>query len=168
MNRNRAVGMAAALVIWLAASTASADITGFLGLSGGPSVRSTWGLAAGISFLVVGVEFEYADITEAPEDGAPRIRTGSGNVLLQTPVAVGGVQLYGTAGAGGYHMTWIQGTAGLDLSHTNATVNVGGGAKIGILGPLRLRADYRYLRFMGAPVGHENIHRFYLGANLRF
>lgn len=168
MTRYRAAGIVAALLVLSTAKTATADITGFLGLSGGPSVRTTWGLAAGISFLVVGVEFEYADVADSPENAAPRIRTGSGNLLLQTPFAVGGIQLYGTAGAGGYRMTWEVPLAGQGSSETNAAVNLGGGVKLGLLGPLRLRADYRYFRFMGAPAGQENIHRFYIGANLAF
>ncbi len=152
MKPNRTAVVAAALAAWLAATTASADMTGFLGLSGGPSTRTAWGLAAGVSFLVVGLEFEYADIGESVENLAPRIRTGSGNLLLQTPVIVGGLQVYGTAGAGGYHMNW---TGGQEGSDTNVAVNVGGGVKVGLIGPLRLRADYRYFRFMGAAVRYR-------------
>jgi opacity protein-like surface antigen len=163
MKRNHAGILVAALAAWLVASApASADITAFLGLSGGPSVRHGWGLAAGVGFVVVGLEFEYADASESVEDGAPRIRTGSGNLLLQTPMAIGGVQIYGTAGAGGYHET-----LGL-LSETNACVNLGGGVKVNLLGPLRLRVDYRYFRFLGAPLGNENVHRVYVGGNLKF
>ena len=169
MRPNRAVVVGAALVCLLLAQRASADITGFVGLSGGPSTRSTWGVAAGVSFLVVGLEFEYADISESfGTEHSPRIRTGGGNLLIQAP-ALAGVQIYGTAGAGGYHMTWqVAPDAGQLSSNTNVGVNLGGGVKIGVFGPLRVRADYRYFRFMGAPVGYENVHRFYVGANLKF
>lgn len=163
MNRNHARVIVAALATWLAASTpASADITAFLGLSGGPAVRSSWGLAAGVGFVIVGIEFEYADTSESEADAAPRIRTGNMNLLLQTPMAVAGVQLYGTVGAGGYHQD-----LGV-LSETNATVNLGGGVKFGLMGPLRLRIDYRFFRFLGTPLGDPNVHRVYVGANLKF
>jgi opacity protein-like surface antigen len=163
MTRNRVAVLVAALAAWLAGSTpASADITAFLGWSGGPSVRDGWGLSAGIGFVIVGIEFEYADASESVENAAPRIRTGSLNLLLQTPMAVGGVQLYGTAGAGGYHQD-----LGL-LSETNASVNLGGGVKINLAGPLRLRIDYRFFRFVGTPIGADTVHRFYVGGNLRF
>jgi opacity protein-like surface antigen len=163
MTRQRAVVLVAAIAAWLsAAAPASADITAFVGLSGGPSVRSSWGLAGGIGFVIVGLEFEYADTSESVQDAAPRIRTGALNLLLQTPMAIGGVQIYGTAGAGGYHE---------DLgarSETNATVNLGGGVKINLVGPLRLRVDYRFVRFLGSPLGEGNLHRVYVGGNLKF
>jgi opacity protein-like surface antigen len=163
MRQHRSTILAAAIAAWLLpAATASADITAFLGWSGGPAVRSGWGAAAGLSFVVVGLEFEYADAHESIADGAPRIRTGNLNLLLQTPMAVGGVQIYGTAGAGGYHQDL--GT----LSETNTTVNLGGGVKINVAGPLRIRVDYRFFRFLGAPIGGENVHRFYVGGNLKF
>jgi opacity protein-like surface antigen len=162
MTRHRPAVLAAAVVAWLVGSApASADITAFLGLSGGPSVRQSWGLAAGLSLVVVGIEFEYGDTSESPEDAAPRIRTGNLNLLVQTP-ALGGVQLYGTAGAGGYRQN-----LGLQ-TETNATVNLGGGVKVNLAGPLRLRFDYRYFRFLGAPFGGDNVHRVYAGANLKF
>jgi opacity protein-like surface antigen len=163
MKRNRVVVLVATIAGWLAASTpASADITAFLGLAGGPSVRQSWGLAAGIGFVIVGIEFEYGDTSESAEHAAPRIRTGSFNLLVQTPMAVGGVQVYGTTGAGGYHEDMGA------LSATNASVNLGGGVKVNLAGPLRLRFDYRYFRFLGAPLGEDNVHRFYVGGNLRF
>jgi len=46
-------------------------------------------------------------------------------------------------------------------------VNLGGGAKIHLVGPLRLRLDYRVFNLQGTP-RYETYHRFYVGANLRF
>ncbi len=167
MTRNRAAVVVAALATWLlSAVPASADLTAFLGLAGGPSTRAGWGASVGISFLIVGLEGEYADVGQSVENGAPRIRTGSLNLLVQTPMAVAGVQLYGTAGAGGYRMTWETGLP--EPSETNAAVNFGGGVKIKLVGPLRVRLDYRYFHLLGSPIGYENLHRFYVGGNLKF
>lgn len=163
MMRKPVLMVAAIVSVWLAASRpASADITAFVGMSGGPAVRSGWGLAAGFSLLVVGFEFEDANTSESLTDGAPQMRTVSGNLLVQTPIAVGGVQIYGTAGGGGYRQNL--GT----LTETNVSANIGGGVKVKLAGPLRLRADYRVFRLLGSPFGTNKVHRFYVGANLGF
>ncbi len=66
MRPNGSTILAAAIAAWLfPAAIASADITAFFGWSGGPSVRSGWGAAAGLSFVIVGLEFEYADAHES-------------------------------------------------------------------------------------------------------
>ena len=44
---------------------------------------------------------------------------------------------------------------------------LGGGAKIRLVGPLRVRLDYRVFKLQGSPL-YETYHRFYVGANLRF
>ena len=54
-----------------------------------------------------------------------------------------------------------------DDAETSTSVNVGGGAKIRLAGPLRLRLDYRVFRLQGSP-RHDVYQRFYAGANLRF
>ena len=144
-----------------AAAPARADITAFLGLTSTTSTRQARGVAVGFGVLVIGFEFEYSNIVEDAGEGAPGLHTGSANVLLQTPTAIGGVQLYLTAGAGGYRERLGE------ISGTNVTTNVGGGAKIGLLGPLRLRLDYRLLTLHGDPL-HDRYHRFYAGANIGF
>ena len=84
-----------------------------------------------------------------------------GNVLLQTPVAIAGFQPYFTTGAGGYRESLG------DRQETNVGVNVGGGVKISIIGPLRLRLDYRVVSLRGDAL-HSEVHRWYAGANLKF
>ncbi len=157
-------GIIAALVVfaWLVAAVpAHADITAFLGLSTTPGTRQARGLAIGGGVLALGFEFEYSDIAEDVADLEPGLRVGSVNGLLQTPFALGGVQLYVTAGAGVYRERLG------DASETSVAVNVGGGAKIRLLGPLRLRLDYRRFSLRGDPL-HEGYHRLYAGANLGF
>ena len=163
MTRFRAMVFVLAAAAWLAPCTpAAADITGFVGLAGGPSTRMAKGLAVGAGFAIVAFEFEYADTNEDFPSGAPEIRTYMGNALLQTPIPVAGMQFYGTIGAGGYQQDL--GT----LSETNVGMNLGGGVKITLLGPLRLRVDYRVFRFAGSPFGEDVVHRVYVGANLKF
>ncbi|HOC17416.1 MAG TPA: hypothetical protein PKK95_04060 [Vicinamibacterales bacterium] len=157
-------GMVAALVVfaWLgAAAPARADITAFLGLSTTPGSRQARGLAIGGGVLALGFEFEYSDIAEDAGDLEPGLRVGSVNGLLQTPIALGGAQLYVTAGAGVYRER-LGGS-----SETSLAVNLGGGAKIRLLGPLRLRLDYRLFSLRGDPL-HDRYHRLYAGANLGF
>jgi opacity protein-like surface antigen len=141
---------------------AFADITGFLGLAGGPSVRGAKGVAIGVGLVIVAVEFEYSDTGDDFPEGAPRIRTGMANGLLQTPVPIAGMQFYATAGGGIYHHE-LGG-----LTETNVGINFGGGIKRKLIGPLRIRLDYRYFRFSGSPIGADGVHRIYVGANLKF
>ena len=115
----------------------------------------------GPGFRHVGFEFEYAHTSEDAVEELPGLRTYSGNLLIQTPIEVSGVSLYGTAGLGAYRETLG------DESETHAAVNLGGGAKIRLVGPLRVRLDYRVFRLQGSP-RHETYHRFYAGANLAF
>jgi hypothetical protein len=140
---------------------AAADVTAFIGLSPTPENRSLRGVSLGFGLLIVGFEFEYANLVEDQEAGSPSLRTGSGNILLQTPVEISGVQLYATTGGGLYHEQL------LTQEDTSFASNVGGGAKIRLAGPLRMRVDYRVIRLHGDPL-HDTYQRFYLGANLKF
>lgn len=143
------------------ASPSSADVTAFLGSTTTPENRSTRGFALGVGLLVVGFEFEYASTSEELADAAPGLRTGMGNVLLQTPFAVFGLQPYFTTGGGIYRESLG------DVRETNFGLNTGGGVKISLAGPLRARVDYRVFRLRGEPL-HDTVHRIYAGLNLRF
>jgi hypothetical protein len=46
--------------------------------------------------------------------------------------------------------------------------NVGGGAKIELIGPLRLRVDYRVFNLSGGDLVDSTPQRIYVGANLAF
>jgi hypothetical protein len=142
-------------------ASASADLTGFLGVSSSPSTRSTKGFAIGTGLLIVGFEFEYAHANEKLEKGAPSLRTFMFNGLLQTPIPIAGMQFYGTAGGGVFRETLDR------TSETNLGINVGGGVKITLAGPLRLRLDYRVLTLRGSPL-YSNPKRFYAGINVKF
>jgi opacity protein-like surface antigen len=143
------------------AQPASADVTGFIGSSSTPSNRLAKGLAVGTGLLIVGFEFEYAHTNEDLSKEAPSLRTFMFNGLLQTPVPIGGMQFYGTMGGGVFRETLN------DVSETNLGINVGGGVKMKLVGPLRLRLDYRVHTLRGSPL-YSNPKRFYAGINLKF
>jgi opacity protein-like surface antigen len=163
MRLTRLAPLAALLVTTLlgTAAPAFADATAFIGGTTTPSNRQVKGAAFGIGLLVVGFEFEYANSTEDPLKGAPRLRTGMGNVLLQTPFAIMGLQPYFTTGGGIYRETL--GTH----QETQFGVNTGGGVKIALLGPLRARLDYRVFRLKGDPL-FDTVHRVYAGVTVKF
>ena len=86
-----------------------------------------------------------------------------GNVLLQTPIPVAGIQFYLTAGGGLYR----ERLGSNQVTDFGFGLNSGGGAKISLLGPIRARLDYRVFRLRGEPL-HAVVHRIYLGLNLGF
>ena len=88
---------------------------------------------------------------------------GCGGWILQTPRGLGPVQVYGTIGAGAYRERFDV----VDESTTNFGTNFGGGVKISLLGPLRVRVDYRIFKLSGDAV-YETPQRVYVGANLAF
>src|SRR6185436_8066841 len=149
------------ILLLVTASKASADFTAFLGVNPTPTNRSVRGLAVGTGLLIVGCEFEYANTSEDEPVAAPGLRTFMFNGLLQKPVPIGGLQFYGTAGGGAFRETLT------DVSVTDFGVNVGGGVKMSLAGPLRLRFDYRVFTLKGSP-RHTNPQRFYAGLNLKF
>jgi hypothetical protein len=156
----RAIAVAGLMGLVMAAP-ARADVTGFIGVSTTPANRQVSGVAAGLGLLIVGFEFEYADTTSNPSAGAPSLKVGSGNALLQTPVAFYGFQPYVTAGAGFYSET-LGPHNDMGLAY-----NTGGGLKISLAGPLRLRVDYRVFT-LGSGALYSPAHRIYAGLNLKF
>jgi hypothetical protein len=158
MRRLLVVLLLFAAVEGLAPRAACADLTGFLGFSPTPSSRAARGVGFGVNLLVVGFELEYAHVSEDPLHAAPSLRTGMVNGLVQTPTRT---QFYVTAGGGFFRENLS------DVSHTNFGTNIGGGMKLPLVGPLRLRLDYRVFSLRGS-TRYRNPHRFYAGANLTF
>ncbi len=87
MTRVRRFTLAAILLL-LAAAPARADLTAFIGADTTPANRQVSGAAIGFGLLIIGVEIEYAYTTDDVTAGAPSLKTGMGNVLLQTPIVV--------------------------------------------------------------------------------
>ena len=155
------LGCVAATLVLAFPAVARADATAFLGVNTTPTNRLTKGFAVGVTVLVVGVEFEYSDTGEDVEAGAPSLRVGSGNVLVQTPIPIGGLQFYGTAGVGVYREKL------LTAQETNVSANIGGGVKTSLAGPIKLRLDYRLFTLKGSPL-HDTVQRVYAGLNISF
>jgi hypothetical protein len=160
MNRTLPLGVALLLVVGTAAP-ARADITAFFGANMTPANRAVRGGAFGFGLLVIGVELEYAFAPDDPQAAAPSLRTETGNLVLQTPGAIHGFQPYFTTGGGFY-----QEELG---SHSDSGfgLNTGGGVKISLVGPLRLRVDYRLFK-LGSSALNSPAHRIYAGLNLKF
>jgi hypothetical protein len=149
------------LLLAAGAPPASADLTAFLGANTTPTNGLARGFSVGAGLLLLGFEFEYASVPEDEDALAPGLRTGMGNVLLQTPFEIFRIQPYVTAGVGLYRERLE------DHQDTGFGVNTGGGAKITLTGPLRVRVDYRVFRLGGGAL-ESPAHRIYAGLNLRF
>jgi len=147
-----------------APAPARADLTGFIGVNPTPVNRAVKGFAIGAGMLIAGFEAEYADTSEDIVLAGPRLRTFMFNGLLQTPVPIAGFQFYGTIGGGVYRESF---STVPEISETNFGSNIGGGAKINLIGPLRLRVDYRVFNLHGSP-RHTPVQRWYAGVNLKF
>ena len=156
-------GVIALSVLFLAGSArpAAADVTAFLGLSPTPNRHTVKGFSAGLSLVVVGFEFEFSHLGEDTREALPGLKTYSGNVFVQTPIEVKGTQFYATAGGSGYREVLAA------RQETHVGINVGGGIKVRVLGPVRLRLDYRVFQLRGEPL-HSTYQRFYAGANIAF
>ena len=143
---------------------AFADLTAFIGVNANPERQAMRGLAGGLTLVIVGFEGEYANAGEDDSADVPSLMTVSGNVFLQTPIPIVGTRFYLTTGAGVYR----EEVDAIDHSETNVVWNTGGGAKITLAGPLRLRLDYRVLKLQGEPLRPSTVHRWYAGINLGF
>jgi hypothetical protein len=152
------------LLVLSCANPAFADATAFIGVHANPERQQVRGLAGGISLLIVGFEGEYATAGEDETDGIPSLTTFSGNVFAQTPFPIVGMRFYATTGVGVYR----EELDAIGHEETNVVFNTGGGAKISLIGPLRLRVDYRVLKLRGDPLRDSIIHRWYAGINLAF
>lgn len=158
MRPLRAMGIA--LVLLSIAAPARADITAFIGANTTPDNRRVLGGALGFGVLIIGFEGEYAFTPDDPRAAAPSLKTGIANIVLQTPVPFFGIQPYFTTGGGFY-----QEELGLH-SDTGFAVNTGGGVKVTLAGPIRLRVDYRIFK-LGSGALYSPAHRIYAGLNLK-
>jgi hypothetical protein len=133
---------------------ARADLTAFWGFSPTPVDRQSRGFSIGASKTLLGGEFEWANTTEKTPSAAPGLKTYMFNGMLITPGHK--AQIYLTAGWGRYRET-------LGVTEDSGfTTNVGGGLKIRLLGPIKLRLDYRVFSLRGTPLV-KTPKRFYAG-----
>ena len=158
MTRLGTVGCGVMLSV-LAATPARADVTAFMGVNTTPANRAVTGGALGVSLLIVGFEGEYANTKGGDTVGAPSLQTGMGNIYVQNPIPLAGIQFYATTGAGLYREELGS------LSSTTVAVNTGGGAKIELISHVKLRVDYRVFKLNGSAT-NPTPKRFYLGLTL--
>jgi hypothetical protein len=156
------------VALTLSAGAAGAQIrespvsaTAFVGTAMTPDPHVAAGVAVGVRPrpTPLSLEFEYSRSGSDPAESVPAIVTLSGNLLLQWPVQPSRYQFYGTVGVGLYVLS-LDGQS----SEANDVWNIGGGAKIRLAGPLKLRGEYRAFRL--APIVgeyHSNEHRLYVG-----
>jgi opacity protein-like surface antigen len=152
--------LACALTI-AAATPAFADVTAFLGTNTTPSARLTKGVAVSFSLVIVGFELEYAATNDDVANAAPALKTGMANGFVQSPLPLFGFVPYATIGAGIFH------EALGPHDETGTAMNVGGGVKRTLTGPLQVRVDYRVFR-LGSGALNTPAHRLYIGLNLKF
>jgi opacity protein-like surface antigen len=160
MPRFRTAALAVVLLLAVA-PRARADATLFLGANLSPANRPARGAALGMEFFIVGFEFEYSNTADDATAGAPALTTGMANVFLQTPMSFLGIQPYITTGAGFYRETLGP------HEDTSLGLNTGAGVKIALVGPLRLRIDYRVFK-LGSGALFSPAQRVYAGVNLKF
>jgi hypothetical protein len=165
--KSRVLPVLLALGMLAVARPALADATAFIGLTTTPDTRLAKGFSIGVSLIIIGFEFEYSSTSQDDEAGAPSLRTGMFNGLVQTP-NTGSVQAYFTIGGGFYRERLDAPLEDVTLSQeTNFGMNTGGGVKIPLAGPLRVRVDYRLFKLYGSPL-HDRSQRIYAGVNFAF
>ena len=161
--RVRVRSVVLAMFVLLAVSwPARADLTVFAGLQSAPEIRPTTGLSVGFGLLVLGWEVEVARASEERDDLVPSLSTGTASLYVQNPIPISGVQFYAIAGAGLYRER-LSGA----YQQTDGHIALGGGAKIELAGPLKLRLDYRIFKLRD-PVRDGNPQRIYAGLALAF
>ena len=137
------------------------NATAFAGAAMTPDPQVAIGVAVGVRPrpTAVSLEFEYSRSGSDPAEGVPAIVTFSVNFLLQFPVQPSRYQFYGTFGVGVYGLLRDS-----TSSEPDGVRNFGGGAKITVAGPFKLRVDYRAFRLAPIPREyHSNEHRLYVG-----
>ena len=120
------------------------------------------GFAVGLGLLIVAFEFEYATTSDDVAALAPALKTGMGNVLLQTPVA----DLRVSAVFHDRRRDLPRNARRARGNRVSARMS-GGGVKMSLAGPLRLRVDYRVFK-LGSGALNSPAHRVYAGLNLTF
>ena len=159
MRRARTLAVVGLLLAF--AAPARADGTVFIGANTTPANRTVKGFALSLGLLIVAFEIECATTGGDLLAGAPSLKTGMGNLLLQSPLPLFGFQPYLTTGGGLYREEL--GTH----RYTSVGLNTGGGVKVALVGPIRLRVDYRVFK-LGRGALNSPAHRAYIGLNLTF
>ena len=157
---------------WLVASAvpAQADAAAFVGAMTAGSPRPAFGVSFGRCPSVFGFEIEYAGTLGAATSTSSSAGGINANIMVQSRSPIHGLQFYGIGGFGLYGETFGSGVGSGEI----LAGDIGGGAKIGLAGPLKLRLDYRVFLLGDAPdaargvVVHQHPQRFSVGLSLAF
>ena len=153
-----------ALAIVLSAACAAparADATAFLGANLSPANRQVNGVSAGVSLVIVGLSSSMRNATDDQGGRARRSRPGWATCCCRrrspspassrtSPSAAACITKPGTR-----------------IATPAFGMNTGGGVKISLVGPIRLRVDYRVFK-LGSGALNTPAHRIYAGLNLKF
>jgi hypothetical protein len=137
------------------------NLTAFAGLAMAPDPHAALGVAVGVRPRPgpVSLEFEFSRSRSDPASGVPAIMIFAGNILIQLPAQGSRFQFYGTFGGGIYFQLFDH-----HSGEPDDAPSFGGGVKVTLAGPLKLRMDYRAFRL--APMAgeyHSNEQRLYTG-----
>jgi hypothetical protein len=126
--------------------SARADATVLVGGTSVDALRPSFGFSFGYRPSAVGFEIEYLSTT-------PGDYTAGGIFasLIVQPVTISNVQIFAVGGVG----VWGEGFAGGKRTGVLSAGNVGGGVLVPLVGPLRLRLDYRL--FLLGEVSKEEV-----------
>lgn len=117
--------------------SARADATVLVGLTSVEGLRPSLGWSFSYRPSAVGVEVEY--LTTTPGNYSAGGIFGS---VIVMPVTISNVQIFVLGGVG----VWGEGFKGGKRTGVLSAANVGGGVLVGLVGPVRLRLDYRLFR----------------------
>ena len=136
--------LAAALALAAPGQASAASFGAFIGFSPTGSFRVADGFSFTGHLALIGIELEYGHLGQDSGSHTPGATTAMANLQIATP---GHFQVYVTGGAGLSHEN-------LDAQHQwGGVLNLGGGIKSKIAGPIHLRIDYRVLMFYGTISG---------------
>ena len=125
-----------------------------------PTARSR-GFALGVGLLIVAFEFEYATHVGRPNAGRAVAQDRDGQRAAADALRDLRLPAVRDRRRGLYRERLG--------AHTETSVapNTGGGVKVSLAGPLRLRVDYRVFK-LGSGALYSPAHRVYAGLNLKF
>jgi hypothetical protein len=134
--------------------TGPVNLTAFAGAAMVPDAHAVSGIGVGVRPQPgpVSIEFEYSRSRSDPTRPVPAIVTLAGNFLVQVPVRQSRFELYGAFGVG-FYVLQPDPQSGEDA---DSAWNFGGGAKVTLAGPLKLRIDYRVFRLAASPGRHHS------------
>jgi hypothetical protein len=142
------------------------NVTAFAGVTMDPAARPSVGVAVGGGSHVTPIrwELEFARSRRDPAKGVPSIGTFTMSLVVEPNGQIPNVRFYGVVGAGVYGELY-ENRMGFE---PDSAWSLGGGAKLALMGPLKLRLDYRAFFLAGSGAYASKPQRLYAGIGLGF